>query len=342
MDLNVEFGSDNHSGVHPDIMQAIIDANTSYEIAYGDDQYTKSAVQTLKEVFKSDSDVFFVYNGTAANILGLKTVTKPFDAILCANTAHLYVHECCGPETFIGSKLIPIQTQNGKLTPKLIHPHLIGKGDVHMAQPRVISITQPTELGTTYTIGELSMLCDFAHKHNLLFHMDGARLCNAAVFLKKELKEITSKVGVDILSFGGTKNGMMYGEAVIFFNHKFAKNFKYYRKQGMQLTSKMRFISAQFTAFFTNDLWRKNANHANNMAQYLKNKLSNIPAIKIIQPVEANMVFISLPKKALNRLQKDFYFHITDEKNNVARLMCSYNTKKEVIDLFIRKLIEIL
>jgi len=342
MDLNVEFGSDNHSGVHPDIIQALIDANTSYEIAYGDDQYTKSAVQTLKEVFESDIDVFFVYNGTAANILGLKTVTKPFHAILCANTAHLYVHECCGPETFIGCKLVPIKTKNGKLTPELIRPYLIGKGDVHMAQPRVISITQPTELGTTYTIDELTILCDFAHENSLLVHMDGARLCNAAVFLKKELKEMTGDVGIDILSFGGTKNGMMYGEVVIFFNHKFSKDFEYYRKQGMQLTSKMRFISAQFTAFFTNDLWRKNANHANTMAQYLKKRLSTIPAIKIVQPVEANMVFISLPKKDLNRLQKTFFFHITNEKNNMARLLCAYNTKKEVIDEFIRKIEEIL
>ena len=230
MSLNVEFGSDNHSGVHPDIIKAIIDANKGYTIAYGEDPYTETAVKKLKEVFGKEADVFFVYNGTAANILGLKTITSSYNSIICAENAHLNVHECCGPEKFTGCKLQTIPTKNGKLSPELIKPCLIGKGDVHMAQPKVVSITQSTELGTTYKVEELKKLSVFAHKNNLLVHVDGARLCNAAVFLKKELKEITKEVGVDILSFGGTKNGMMYGEAVVFFDKKLTKDFEFYRK----------------------------------------------------------------------------------------------------------------
>ncbi len=216
MTLNVEFGSDNHSGIHLDIVKALIDANKGYNISYGGDKYTESAVKKFQKVFGSDIDVFFVYNGTAANIVGLKTVTNSFNSIICADTAHMNVHECCGPEKFTGCKLVTISTKDGKLKPELIQPYLLGRGDVHMAQPKVISLTQSTELGTTYTVDELKKLCSFAHKNSLLVHMDGARLSNAAVFLKKDLKEITKDVGVDILSFGGTKNGMMYGEAVIF------------------------------------------------------------------------------------------------------------------------------
>lgn len=341
MSLNVEFGSDNHSGVHPEIINAILDANKEYSIAYGEDKYTKSAVKKIKEIFGTNIDVFFVYNGTAANILGLKTVTNSFNAIICANTAHLNVHECCGPEKFTSCKLITIPTKNGKLTPELIKPYLLGIGDVHMAQPKVISITQSTELGTTYTTDELKKLCSFAHKNNLLVHVDGARLCNAAVFLKKDLSKITKEVGIDILSFGGTKNGMMYGEAVVFFDKKLTADFEFYRKQCMQLTSKMRFISAQFNAFFENDLWKKNAQHANKMAQYLKNQLCKIPQVKIVQKVEANIVFAYIPQKYLQKLRKKFFFHVFDENACQARLMCSFNTKKESIDELVNTLKDI-
>jgi threonine aldolase len=342
MGLNVEFGSDNHSGVHPDIIKALIDANKDYSIAYGEDEYTESAVKKLKQVFGPDVDVFFVYNGTAANILGLKTITNSFNSIICANTAHLNVHECCGPEKFIGCKLLTILTKDGKLNQELIQPNLLGMGDVHMAQPKIISITQSTELGTTYTVDELQKLCRFAHKNDLLVHVDGARLCNAAVYLKKDLKEITKDVGVDILSFGGTKNGMMYGESVIFFNKQLSKDFIFYRKQGMQLTSKMRFISAQFNAFFANNLWKKNAQHANEMAQYLKKQIEKISEVKIVQKVQANMVYTYIPKKYLQQLRKKYFFHVFDENACIARLMCSFNTKKENVDEFINSLRKIL
>lgn len=342
MNLNVEFGSDNHSGVHPNIMKAIINANNGFCISYGDDDFTKCSIRKIKDVFGLDIDVFFVYNGTAANILGLKTVTNSFNSIICADTAHLNVHECCGPEKFTGCKLVIIPAEEGKLKPKLIQPYLLGKGDVHMAQPKVVSITQSTELGTTYTVNELVKLCSFAHKNGLLVHVDGARICNAAVFLKKNLKEITRDVGVDILSFGGTKNGMMYGEAVVFFNKKLSKDFEFYRKQGMQLNSKMRFISAQFNAFFEDDLWIKNAEYANEIAQYLKNELCKIDEVKIIQKVEANMIYVYIPKRFLQKLREKYFFHVFDENACIARLMCSYNTKKENIDELINDLIDII
>jgi threonine aldolase len=342
MRLNVEFGSDNHSGVHPDVLKAIIDANIGYSISYGEDEHTKSAVKKLKGVFGDDVDVFFVYNGTAANILGLKTVTNSFNSIICADAAHLNVHECCGPEKFTGCKLVTIPTKDGKLDPVMIKPYLVGTDDVHMAQPKVISITQSTELGTTYTVEELKKLCSFAHDNNLLVHVDGARICNAAVFLKKDLKKITKDVGVDILSFGGTKNGMIYGEAVIFFDKKLTNDFEFYRKQGMQLASKMRFISAQFNAFLENLLWKKNAEHANEMAQYLKNELEKLSMVKIVQNVEANMVFAYIPKKHLEELRKEFFFYVFDEKACVARLMCSFDTKKESIDDLVNELRKIL
>ncbi len=342
MTLNVEFGSDNHSGVHPNILKALYEANKGYAISYGEDKLTKSCIKKIKNVFGSDVDVFFVYNGTAANIIGLKTITNSFNSVICAETSHLNVHECCGPESFTGCKLVTITTDNGKLKPELIKSSLIGIGDVHMAQPKVVSITQSTELGTTYSIDEMKKLCSFAHKNKLIVHVDGARLCNAAVFLNKDLKTITKDVGVDILSFGGTKNGMMFGEAVVFFNKNLTRDFEFYRKQGMQLTSKMRFISAQFNAFFENNLWKKNAEYANKMAQYLKNELLKIDQVKIIQKVEANMVYVYIPIKYLQKLREKFYFHVFDDDSCEARLMCSFNTKKESIDILIKNLVRII
>jgi threonine aldolase len=333
MVLNVEFGSDNHSGVHPKIMEEMIKANKGFEIAYGDDSYTAKAEKKFKEIFGKQIEVYFVCNGTAANILGLKTITDSFNSIICADTAHLTVHECCGPEKFTGCKLVIIPTKDGKLTPNLVKPYLIGFGDVHMAQPRVISITQTTELGTVYTSNELNKLTNFAHKNNLLVHMDGARLSNAIVHLNVDIKKITIDAGIDMISFGGTKNGMMFGEAVIFKDKKLAKNFDFYRKQGMQLTSKMRFISVQFLEFFKNNLWIENAKHANKMAQLLFRELKKIPGIKITQKVESNMIYAIIPKKILEPLRKKYFFHVFEEKFCEARLMCSYNTtKKDIYD----------
>lgn len=334
MSLFTGFGSDNHAGVHPDILRAIEQANKGYAIAYGLDDYTKRAVQKLKEFFGSHVDVYFVYNGTAANILGLKSVTDSFHSVFCAESAHLTVHECCGPENFIGCKLVNIPTPDGKLTIDLIQPYLVGVGDPHMAQPRIVSLTQATERGTVYRPAEIKKLADFAHKKGLLLHMDGARLCNAAAYLKVGLNDIAGKVGVDVLSFGGTKNGMMYGEAVIFFNKGLSKHFEYIRKQGMHLTSKMRYISAQFTAFLSNDLWLQNALHANEMAQLLSEKLKDIPGIHITQKVEANMVYAVIPNHCITELQKQYYFHRFNEQTCEVRLMCSFMTQREDVLTF--------
>ncbi|MCK5261342.1 MAG: low specificity L-threonine aldolase [Thermoplasmatales archaeon] len=331
MSNNKGFASDNHSGVHPDILKAIVSANVDYTIAYGDDEYTERAVKKFKEHFGDNIDVYFVYNGTAANILGLKTVTHSFNSIICAETAHLNVHECCGPEKFTGCKLITILASNGKLTVDQIEPYVVGFGDPHVAQPKVISITQPTELGTVYTLKEIKELSDFAHKNGMLIHMDGARLYNAAASLNVGMKEITGDAGVDILSFGGTKNGMMFGEAVIFFNKKVSKDFVYIRKQGMQLASKMRFISAQFEAFLSNDLWLKNARYANKMTQLLHKELKDVPQIKITQKVEANAIFAIIPKKYIIPLQKEYFFHVFNERTSEVRWMCSFDTTKEDI-----------
>lgn len=333
MSFNVMFGSDNHSGVHPQIMKEITSVNKGFFEAYGEDDYTKKTKDVLRKHFGSNTDVFFVGNGTAANILGLKAVTNSFNSIICPETAHLNVHECCGPEKFLGCKLTTIPTNDGKLTVDLIKNNIEGFGDVHMAQPKIISITQSTETGTVYTSSQIKKLSSFAHKNNMFIHMDGARLCNAAAYLNKNLKEITNDVGVDVLSFGGTKNGMMFGDAVVFFDKELSKNFEFYRKQGMHLTSKMRFISAQFKAFFKNDLWLKNAQHANKMAQMLNKKLKNFSEIEVVYKVEANAVFVKIPGDILSKIQKKYFFHVFDTKNSIARLMCSYNTtEKDILD----------
>jgi threonine aldolase len=323
---NESFGSDNHSGVHPEILKAMEKVNEGFTIAYGDDKFTKGAIEKFYEHFGRNIDVYFLYNGTATNILGLKAVVESFNSIICAETAHLNVHECCGPEKFIGCKLTTIKTSDGKLTVEKIKPYLTGFGDPHVAQPKVISITQPTELGTLYTVKEIKNLADFVHKNKMLLHVDGARLSNAAAALNLSFKEITKDVGVALLSFGGTKNGMMFGEAVVFFDRKLSKNFEYIRKQGMQLASKMRYISAQFDAFLSNDLWLKNAKHANDMAKLLYEKIRDIPGIKVTQKVECNAVFVMIPKKYIPIIQRKYFFHVFDEKNSIARLMCSYNT----------------
>lgn len=336
------FGSDNHSGVHPDILKAIVSANKGYTIAYGDDEYTERAVKRFREHFGEDIDVYFVYNGTAANILGLKTVVNSFNSIICAETAHLNVHECCGPENFIGCKLVTVPTRDGKLTVDLIKPFVKGFGDQHVAQPKVVSITQPTELGTVYTPTEIRVLADFVHKNRMLLHMDGARLCNAAASLKVGLKEITGDVGVDVLSFGGTKNGLMFGEAVVFFDKKLSKDFVFIRKQGMQLASKMRFISVQFETYLSNDLWLRNAEHANRMARLLYEKVKDVPEVKVVQRVESNAVFAVIPRECVSRLQEKYFFHVFDEEGPVVRWMCSFSTTEKDVERFVETVRETL
>lgn len=328
------FASDNNSGVHPTVLQSIAEANVGHVKAYGDDPITQKAIQKFKDFFGKQAEVFFVYGGTGANVLGLKALTESYHSVICSEGAHIYQDECGAPEKFTGCKLVTIPTPDGKITVDQIQEQMVGIDFEHHVQPRVVSITQATEVGTVYTPQEIKKIAEFAHANRMYLHVDGARIANACASLGITPKEMITDTCVDVLSFGGTKNGMMFGEAIVFFNPDHAKNFKYIRKQSMQLSSKMRFISAQFDALLTNDLWLQNARHANEMAKYLESKIREIPEIKITQKVEANGVFAILPEKIIPVLQEHCFFYVWNEKTNEVRWMCSFDTQKEDIDAF--------
>ncbi len=342
MENKRSFASDNNSGVHHEYLEAISDSNNGHVIGYGDDIYTENAIKQFKSVFGNNIEVFFTFLGTAANVLGLNAITNTFNAIICAESSHIYEDECGAVERFGGVKLLPIKTDDGKLRISDIKEHLKGIGFEHHSQPSVISITQATEFGTVYTKQEIKEIADFAHNNNLLLHMDGARIANAAISLDMSFKEFTADAGVDVLSFGGTKNGMMYGEAIIFFDKKLATNFKYIRKQGMQLASKMRYISAQFSAYLKDSLWKETATHANLMAQELKLAIEKIPEISIVYPVQSNGVFAKVPRKIISKLQNEYFFYEWDENENIVRWMCSWDTTKNDVDIFASKIKELL
>ncbi len=329
------FASDNNAGVHPRVLEAIVAANRGHVVAYGDDPYTEAAIAKFHEHFGKSTEIYFVFGGTGANVIGLKAVTESYNAIICADTAHINVDECGAPEKFTGCKLLPLSTEDGKIRVEQIKPLLHGVGFEHHVQPKVISISQSTEMGTVYTPHELKRLSRFAHKNGMLLHMDGARIANAAAGLTLDLREITRDAGVDILSFGGAKNGMIYGEAVVFFNAALAENFKYIRKQGTHLPSKMRFISAQFEALLSNDLWRRNAEHANRMATILAKELGKIPQIMITQKVEANGVFAIIPPQYIPLLQKSYFFYVWNEETSEVRFMTSFDTTEDDIRTFV-------
>jgi threonine aldolase len=329
------FASDNNAGVHPEMIEAMKVANQGHVIAYGDDAFTARAVKTFQKHFGRDVAVFFVFGGTGANVLGLQAVTKSYNAVICAETAHINVDECGAPEKFSGCKLLSVPTPDGKLRIDLIKHFLHGVGFEHHVQPRVISISQATEMGTVYTKAEIKALAQFAHANNMLLHVDGARISNAVVSLNASFKEITADVGVDVLSFGGAKNGMMYGEAVVFFDKSNAADFKYIRKQGMHLPSKMRYISAQFDALLSGELWKQSAGHANRMAKILASELEKIPQVKLTQPVEANGVFATIPPKYIPILQKKYFFYVWNEEISEARFMTSFDTTEEDIQNFV-------
>lgn len=330
------FASDNNAGVHPEVLKAVVAANRGHAVGYGDDPYTISVVQKFKQRFGPDIDVFFVFNGTAANCLGLKALTNSYHAVICGEAAHIYTDECGAPEKFTGCKLIPVPVSNGKLTLESVSHAYHGIDDPHHVQPRVISITQATEVGTVYKPDEIKALARFAHQRGMFLHMDGARIANAAVSLGQTLRQATRDLGVDVLSFGGTKNGALGAEAVVFFDKKFGHDFLYLRKQGMQLASKMRFISAQFDALFTGDLWEKNAQHANRMARLLEKDLRRIPEVKIVYKVEANGVFAKIPRPAIAKLQKRYFFYVWNEQQSVVRWMCSFDTTEQDVKQFAR------
>jgi len=334
------FASDNNAGVHPKVLKAINAVNQGHTVGYGDDPYTQSVVLKFKKHFGSDIVVFFVFNGTAANCLSLKALTNSYHAVICAESAHIYTDECGAPEKFTGCKLIPIVPQNGKLTVESVANAYHGVDDPHHVQPRVISITQATEVGTLYQPAEIKALARFAHDRGMFLHVDGARIANAAASLGQTLSQATRDLGVDVLSFGGTKNGALGAEAVIFFNPKLGHDFLYLRKQGMQLASKMRFISAQFDALLTGDLWLKNAQQSNRMARLLQKKLSQIPQVRIVHKVEANGVFAKIPRKAIAKLQKRYFFYVWNQEQSVVRWMCSFDTTEQDVNQFAKLVAE--
>jgi len=334
--MKKSFASDNWSGTCPEIMEALQKANVGHVEAYGEasDPYTQAAISKFKALLGESVSVFFVYNGTAANVLGVKHLIRSYQGIVAAKSAHLNEDECGAPEKFSGSKILEIETDDGKIKPDQIVPFLSSIGFQHHVQPRIITISQVTEKGTVYQPHEIKALADFAHQHQMFLHMDGSRVSNAAVALGTDIRSFTTEAGVDVMSFGGTKNGMMFGEAVVFFNPELAKDFEYTRKQGMQLHSKMRFIAAQFDRFLTGDLWKRNATHANRMAQLLAKRISGFKKLRITREVMANGVFVQLPQEAIPEIQKEYYFHVWDETTHEVRLMCSWDTTEADIEGF--------
>ncbi|MCW0482256.1 threonine aldolase family protein [Gaoshiqia sediminis] len=332
------FASDNNAGVHPEILKAMASVNQGHMVGYGGDPVTEQAVNQFKKEFGDDIDVYFVFNGTGANVLSLSSLTHSFNSIICAETAHIQVDECGAPEKLTGCKLLPVKTVNGKIFPDEIKKYLHGFDFEHHAQPGIISISQVTELGTVYSVEEIRAITTLAHEYGLSVHMDGARIANAAVALDLPFKAFTKDAGIDVLSFGGTKNGMMMGEAVVFFDPEQARSTKYIRKQSMQLFSKMRFVGAQFLAYFENELWKKNASHANKMANLLETEIAKINGIKLTQKTGANGVFAILPKEIISKLQEQYFFYVWDEATSEVRWMTSFDTTEDDIYGFVEAL----
>jgi len=328
------FASDNNAGVHPEILEAVARANQGHVVAYGDDPYTLSAIAKFEEHFGTGISVFFTFNGTGANVLGLQAMMRPYHAVLCSDYAHIYTDECGAPEKHLGSKLIPLPQQDGKITVEQVKHAYHGVGDQHHVQARVVSITQSTEMGTVYQPGEIQALARFAHDHDMYLHVDGARLANAAASLKQTLRQATRDLGVDVLSFGGTKNGIMGGEAVVFFDNALASDFLFLRKQAMQLASKMRFIAVQFEALLTGDLWWRSAEHANRMAKVLEAEVRKIPRVRIVWKVEANGVFAQIPQHAIEKIKQRYFFYPWIEEECIVRWMCSFDTTAEDVREF--------
>ena len=334
------FASDNFAGVHPDVMAAIQGANVGHAMAYGADPWTERSDAVFKKVFGAAAESYIVFNGTGANVAMLKHLFSSWQAVICSSSSHLWTDECGAPSGNTGCSLLLVKEKNGKINPEGCKKFLSAKGSQHNMQPAAISIAQSTELGTVYSIEEMKELVDFAHENDLLFHVDGARLCNAAASLNVSLKALTTDIGVDVVSFGGTKNGLMGAEAVVFLKEGLGENFKYVRKQGMQLASKMRFLSAQMIALLEGDLWLRNAMHANKMAKLMESKLrEHCFHAHILYPVQANAVFAHLPSmEILLKLQQKSFFWIWNQEGKVARWMTSWDTQPAFVEEFVAEL----
>lgn len=329
------FASDNYAGVLPEVMHALQQANSEHAISYGADPLTERVRQQFSEVFEADAEVLFVFNGTGANVLSISSATQSFQAVLCADISHIYCDESSAPETFTGCRFFPLPANaEGRLEAEVVASRLIRRGDIHYAQPQLLSITQSTEYGTVYTPEQIKELSRLVHTHGLYLHVDGSRFFNAAASLGCSLKALSVDAGVDILSLGGTKLGMMFGEAVVVFNKTLAEHIRYKQKQAMQLASKTRFIAAQYEVLLRDEYWRKPASHANAMAQKLREVLSRFSEIRITMPVEANAVFALLPADWIEPLREAYPFYTWNEATGEVRLMCSFDTREEEIEAF--------
>jgi threonine aldolase len=328
------FASDNHAGVHPEVLAALEAANGGHQAAYGDDVYTARLSEVFRRHFGEHAEAFPVFNGSGANVVGLQAMSDRWGAVICAETAHINMDECGAPEKVAGLKLLSVPAPDGKLTPELIDRYAWGFGVQHHAQPQIVSITQSTELGTVYTAEEIAAICAHAHGHGMLVHVDGSRIANAAAALDLPLRAFTTDAGVDVLSFGGTKNGLLLGEAVVVLNPDAVRGMPYLRKASLQLASKMRFVSAQFLALLEGDLWLRNARHSNAMAQRLAAAVREVPGVTVTQEVQANAVFAALPRDVADRLRKRFLFYTWDEKTGEVRWMAAFDTTEADIDAF--------
>lgn len=329
------FASDNYAGVHPDVLAAISAANEGHEPAYGQDAWTAKAAQRFRQLLGSHVETFFVFNGTGANVTGLQTMLRPWEGTICARTAHINVDEGGAPERFLSSKLLDVETPDGKLTPQLVESAVFGRGVEHHVQPRVVSITQSSELGTVYQPAEVAALAATAHSLDMFLHLDGARIANAVASIDEDVRATTVDAGVDVMTFGGTKNGMLGGEAVVFVRPSLAVDYRFVRKQAMQLASKMRFVAAQFLALLTDELWLRNAAHSNAMARRLYDGVRQVPGVSVTQEVQANAVFALLPRPAIEPLQSEHFFYVWDEARSEVRWMCSWDTTSDDVDTFI-------
>ncbi|MFF3491879.1 threonine aldolase family protein [Streptomyces sp. NPDC002795] len=334
------FASDNYAGGHPEVMAALALANGGHQVAYGGDEYTDHLQTIIRSHFGPTAEAFPVFNGTGANVVALQAVTDRWGAVICAESAHIHVDEGGAPERMGGLKLLTVPTPDGKLTPELIDQQAYGWDDEHRAMPQVVSITQSTELGTLYTPDEIRAICEHAHGHGMTVHLDGSRISNAAASLDVPMRTFTNAVGVDILSLGGTKNGALFGEAVVVLNQDRVRHMKHLRKLSMQLHSKMRFISVQLEALFAKDLWLRNARHANEMAQRLAEGARGVDGVEILYPVQANGVFARLPHDVSERMMKKYRFYFWDEAAGDVRWMCAFDTREEDIDSFVAALKE--
>lgn len=334
------FASDNYAGVHPEVLAALALANGGHQVSYGGDAYTGALQEVFRRHFGPTAEVYPVFNGTGANVTALQALTERWGAVVCAESAHINADECGAPERVGGLKLLTVPTPDGKLTPELIDRQAYGFDDEHRAQPQVVSLTQTTELGTCYTPEEVAAICDHAHQLGMAVHMDGARLANAAAHLGVPPARFTTDAGVDVLSFGGTKNGLLFGECVVVLAPDRVRGMLHLRKLSMQLASKMRFVSVQFEALLAGDLWLRSARHANAMARRLEAAVRAVDGVRVTQAVESNAVFAVLPREVSERLQKRYRFYFWNEATGEVRWMCAFDTEEGDVDGFAAALAE--